>query len=604
MFIPNTDVAVTGTEGGDILVFDKSLIVEGIGDANEKRLIKIVTLNTQENPFCGINMITTVHDRYLVVGNSDGSIRFYDFMFKIVAWFEDLNLATVKAISFSRRNPRTAEKPNPPMDKLPLAKDDKEAANRKVDHEPFSCSDFIVADSSAMVVELQSQIFEAIEPQKKKGTTIMHGLRSSVSAIAVSPVDTILAVAGSEGYIILWNYVKKGDPQAYNFGSYNRAARDKPKAKDADAQGPKRDAEGRRILDKNKLFTTIDFTPDGTELIICQNDSLLNVMDLKTAKFKDLTMQLSVVDTSKQKPSYITQLVMCNDGPYFACSDSNRCVSLFKKEYTLTNGQIDQERPKEWQFSGKIRSHQIEIAAICFGKSIDENDQVQQRLFSVGRDRRCFEYDVREARCNTELPILREFMVEMEAHPTCCAWYPQLDFKEGILLTTNDEYKIKLWNPTTQTSRRTCLGPTYGGEIVKLKLLEQMNGEKYMCYATESKVIGLIKLPLDGNPHKTMGLIAHPNEVTDLCVTSDGKYVFTCGGDDLAVNMWAVDVTPINQAVAMGGEGIEPFVNLIEGGREGQTFQDMKDFFYYSMIKAQVEDTTKTRKLTAHVPVE
>jgi cilia- and flagella-associated protein 251 len=30
----------------------------------------------------------------------------------------------------------------------------------------------------------------------------------------------------------------------------------------------------------------------------------------------------------------------------------------------------------------------------------------------------------------------------------------------------------------------------------------------------------------------------------------------------------------------------------------------MKDFFYYSMIKAQVEDTTKTRKLNQQVPVE
>ena len=54
----------------------------------------------------------------------------------------------------------------------------------------------------------------------------------------------------------------------------------------------------------------------------------------------------------------------------------------------------------------------------------------------------------------------------------------------------------------------------------------------------------------------------------------------------------------------MGGTGIDPFVNLIEGGLEGQTYQDMKDFFYYAMIKAQTEDTTKTRKLNQHVPVE
>ena len=64
-------------------------------------------------------------------------------------------------------------------------------------------------------------------------------------------------------------------------------------------------------------------------------------------------------------------------------------------------------------------------------------------------------------------------------------------------------------------------------------------------------------------------MIAHPDEVTDIFATVEGKYVFTCEGDDLAVNMWAVDVAPINQAVAMGGDKIEPFINLIEGCRDG-----------------------------------
>ena len=54
----------------------------------------------------------------------------------------------------------------------------------------------------------------------------------------------------------------------------------------------------------------------------------------------------------------------------------------------------------------------------------------------------------------------------------------------------------------------------------------------------------------------------------------------------------------------MGGEKIEPFINLIEGGSDGQTYQDMKDFFYYAMIRAQVEDTTKTRKLGKTIPVD
>lgn len=107
-------MAVTATKGGDILVWDKSLILEGIGEANEKRLIKVVALNAVKDakgPFISITMLTTVHDDYLVVGNSDGSIRFYDFKFKVIAWFEDVQLNVVKSISFSKRPRSTAIPP-------------------------------------------------------------------------------------------------------------------------------------------------------------------------------------------------------------------------------------------------------------------------------------------------------------------------------------------------------------------------------------------------------------------------------------------------------------------------------------------------------------
>lgn len=138
------------------------------------------------------------------------------------------------------------------------------------------------------------------------------------------------------------------------------------------------------------------------------------------------------------------------------------------------------------------------------------------------------------------------FDIELESIPTACIWYPKIELKEGLILTANDEYKMKLWNPTTSNSRRTCLGPTYGGAINKLKLLSfKDKHDKYLLYSTAKKVIGLIKLPLDGNPNKTMGLIAHPEEVTDICASADGQFVFTCGGSDLSVNMWAVDVAPI-----------------------------------------------------------
>lgn len=127
-------MAVTGTDAGDLLVWDRSLIIEGIGEQNEKRLIKIVTFNPNS---AAINILLTVHDQYLVCGNSDGTIRFYDFHFKVVAWFEDLLLTTIKSISFSKTEPKPATT-------------DLENEVEKV----FKCSDFLVTDESALICML------------------------------------------------------------------------------------------------------------------------------------------------------------------------------------------------------------------------------------------------------------------------------------------------------------------------------------------------------------------------------------------------------------------------------------------------------------------
>jgi len=187
VFIPGQEMAVTGTEKGDILVWYRSLIMDGIGEQHEKKLIKVVTLN-HEAKLSGINILTT-HDRYLVVGNQNGTIRFYDFHFKIVAWFEELELNTIKSISFSNVPPRAA---------TDFPSDDAD--------DSFKCADFVIADSSAMVVRLQSSLFEEIDSEKRKGKLIFHGLKSKIAAVAIHPHEPILAIAGEEGFILLWDY--------------------------------------------------------------------------------------------------------------------------------------------------------------------------------------------------------------------------------------------------------------------------------------------------------------------------------------------------------------------------------------------------------------
>lgn len=100
--------------------------------------------------------------------------------------------------------------------------------------------------------------------------------------------------------------------------------------------------------------------------------------------------------------------------------------------------------------ASKIIAHEIKVNAICFGDGIDEKGDPFYRLFSVGMDRRVFEYDVYKGldAKNEPLPVLRHFKVESEALPSCCLWYPAREPKEGLLLTTNDQYKMKVWNPS------------------------------------------------------------------------------------------------------------------------------------------------------------
>lgn len=101
-----------------------------------------------------------------------------------------------------------------------------------------------------------------------------------------------------------------------------------------------------------------------------------------------------------------------------------------------------------------------------------------------------------------------------------------------------------------------------------------------------------------------MGLIAHPDKVVDISSTQDGKLFFTSGGDDYTVNIWSVDFAALEDNFQTKDSEYTIFSNLLEGGEEGQTLRDLKDFFYYSQIRSKDEHTTKARKLDGKVPLE
>lgn len=66
-------------------------------------------------------------------------------------------------------------------------------------------------------------------------------------------------------------------------------------------------------------------------------------------------------------------------------------------------------------------------------------------------------------------------------------------------------------------------------------------------------------MPFDGNPHKAMGLIAHPGEVSSLTISGDGNYLLTAGGTDLTVNVWKINTQALQARRAL-------FLDKFRGG--------------------------------------
>ena len=94
----------------------------------------------QKKGNASINLLR-VQGNYLVIGASNGSVRFYDFQYRIRAWFEDIEIGSITNLSFSNE---TVEMPS--RDQI---NDDPAAESA------FVVSDFIVVDSEARVTLLK-----------------------------------------------------------------------------------------------------------------------------------------------------------------------------------------------------------------------------------------------------------------------------------------------------------------------------------------------------------------------------------------------------------------------------------------------------------------
>ncbi|KPP73376.1 hypothetical protein Z043_107544, partial [Scleropages formosus] len=240
------------------------------------------------------------------------------------------------------------------------------------------------------------------------------------------------------------------------------------------------------------------------------------------------------------------------------------------------------------------------IQDLLFGVCMDTT---QPKLLSLGLDRILMEYGF-ESSSQGELTIRSTEQIEQSAVPTCMAWYPALT-TESFLLIASDQYKMKLFNSTDKI--KTVLGPIYGSPIKKIAILpksaEGNLDSRYLAFITTDKV-GLEILPLDGNPYKSFAIICHPAGVSAFACSFDGKYIFTIGGPDYTIFSWEANLNALEAAASLGGQGLIPFYSLLEGGRDGEFFKEMEDYFYYCQLRSEGINSMKKRRVSTKIPLK
>ena len=186
-------------------MWDISLIMEDYSQPEERRCIKTVNLMNNPNKIDQMKKVTQntainvlkIEGRFLVIGSSNGSVRFYDDQYRIEAWFEDIDLGSIHTISFSNlQEDRDGD-------------DSRISGEKNKEFKRFVCNDFIVVDDNARVSLLKSQQFEKIDKEEKKGVVLLESIVAPIVCSAIRPYSNTLTISCENSVLYEWNFIEK-----------------------------------------------------------------------------------------------------------------------------------------------------------------------------------------------------------------------------------------------------------------------------------------------------------------------------------------------------------------------------------------------------------
>jgi len=613
-FLPYTQKAVSVTTNGSLVLWD--LPIDHENKTKGRAAIKALKA---KNHSTRLNLVR-VTQKLIVVGGEDGSVSFFDFNLKSIGWFDDIKSGGVHAVSFDKDHSENK-------------------ATSSSSEEVFDCPDFFVSTKGGKIVHMEAKMFRNVHAEKRRGHPLVDGFDARLACVACHPSDPDLFATGtSSGVLKLWNLRTTSTLQTMSFDAAVTAAAFHP--------------DGKSLVvgvGNGKLqFLQLKYPETNTTSekdLKHQPDNQAHGQNSQLSLIRDREI--------KELTNSITRIRYSPCGGYIATADVGRHVGLFRWYHRDER----KNKPIEWIYVGRHRAHKNAVVSVEFlpsnweakaGQSTGSlyksrvtesqsgEDGGAPRLFSLGEDRLLNEFDIGKSGINQGLVLKSSSKTDESAVPTSLL---PIGGALSRVVCASDGYQLKLFaerkrlnlplstlngasnenggesNSVASNAAdayacvRTTLAPTYGGPVNDLKLLSKVRKDgktledsKYVFYSTYAKIVGLLRLPLDGDPIKSSALLAHSGEISSTGCTCDGRYVITAGGPDTSLVAWQVSTSALDAGIVMGGDPNLAFANLLDGGAGGENFKEVKDYFYLCQLREQGLETTDARKVSGVIP--
>ncbi|BHF60831.1 Cilia- and flagella-associated protein 251 [Sparganum proliferum] len=554
-YLPFTTTALTGTSRGILVVWQTSHRPKKAftQESCYKSAVKLVPMHKAAITFLGITSCVSTGVS-IVTGDAEGRIRFSDPNFLLLYWYNEARFGEIMSISFADRGLIDGG--------LTQFANTKYPEDATIPREKFVVEDFVVSTSHAVLASIgvEGKVVKLIQREEY----------SIVNAVATHPKLDLVTVAGYCGMVKTWNYKSILPVKT-------------------------------RIFDKGTEFQSCAYDPNGQFLAVgCTSG---RVMMLDGVDLND-TMRRPI-DFAK---GIVTQLAFSHDSEYFAYVDSEMSTTLLKR--------VSPEQGDLWQYVGRYRAHSRPIVDLMFHTSANYG---YPRLLTLGEDRMIVEYDVPKSK-DGNLELRTRTRVEQRAVPRCFASMGRY-YKEDFICIANSESKLKLINVVTLMCRKTVLAPLQCPHYRRILALPEKETEntppssplrnclKYgnhhcLIFLTNER-LGLVLLPLDGDPYKTVNVIAHPScergsgYATGLAVSRDGRIAFTTGGPDNSIHMWKIDRDVLTAQASLYSDDMVPFYNMLTP----ELLNDLKDYFYLALLRQQGISSMDTRITAEKIPI-